>query len=408
MDLTASASATVDHDDSQSPLHREIVHKYYERPTPPSGVPAVIPRHEVVPCAVCHHLAGVDGPPSVVICDVCERGFHASCAKISGGKYASRIEEFLCGQCYAVRLEITVRLNESRNAGGEGLKDLRRYTRRSSCKPYYDHLSVIAGFHYQGVYPRLLVPMSLNMADSPAVDVLVVIRTRFREVLLLLNHNVGDNSSGAPVECSNLHNGSIECATVGGNIQKATDAEITRKEGGHSSPEKSSAISNEEEEPDVKDASENSLGGDGSIPEWAKELEPARKLKTNVGSRIRSCVYNALQKNPPTWAKKILEHSISKEVYRWRIATGATNKRLKKEGWLLSQVEDCNRSHRQRTQKRRLQFPSIIGSKELEKFRLRRKTSLQLHAILGLKGIKRSFSKKLSNQRKSLLKLGSN
>ncbi|KAK7267028.1 hypothetical protein RIF29_19692 [Crotalaria pallida] len=122
MDLTASASATVDHH-NQPPSVHEIVHKYCVKPIPPSGGPAVIPRLELSPCVVCHHLAGVDGPPSVVICDVCERVFHHACARMSGGRYAARIEEFLCGQCYAVRLEITVRLNESRNAGGEGLQD---------------------------------------------------------------------------------------------------------------------------------------------------------------------------------------------------------------------------------------------------------------------------------------------
>ncbi|KAI3949570.1 hypothetical protein MKW92_000935 [Papaver armeniacum] len=48
------------------------------------------------------------------------------------------------------------------------------------------------------------------------------------------------------------------------------------------------------------------------IPEWAKVLEPARKLPTNVGTKIRKCVYEALDKSPPEWAKKMLRHSISK------------------------------------------------------------------------------------------------
>lgn len=62
---------------------------------------------------------------------------------------------------------------------------------------------------------------------------------------------------------------------------------------------------------------------DGVIPEWAQVLEPVRKLPTNVGARIRRCINEALEKNPPEWAKKILEHSISKEVYKGN-ASGPT------------------------------------------------------------------------------------
>lgn len=61
----------------------------------------------------------------------------------------------------------------------------------------------------------------------------------------------------------------------------------------------------------------------GEVPEWAQVLEPVRKLPTNVGARIRRCVNEALQRNPPEWAKKILEHSISKEVYKGN-ASGPT------------------------------------------------------------------------------------
>ncbi|CAL5370051.1 unnamed protein product [Camellia sinensis] len=62
-----------------------------------------------------------------------------------------------------------------------------------------------------------------------------------------------------------------------------------------------------------------------NIPEWVQLLEPVRKLPTNVGARIRKCVYSALEKGPPDWAKKILEHSISKEVYKGN-ASGPTKK----------------------------------------------------------------------------------
>lgn len=64
---------------------------------------------------------------------------------------------------------------------------------------------------------------------------------------------------------------------------------------------------------------------EGFIPEWAQALEPVRKLPTNVGTRIRKCVYDALAKDPPEWAKTILEHSISKEVYKGN-ASGPTKK----------------------------------------------------------------------------------
>ncbi|XP_024180361.1 methyl-CpG-binding domain-containing protein 9 [Rosa chinensis] len=70
---------------------------------------------------------------------------------------------------------------------------------------------------------------------------------------------------------------------------------------------------------------ETNLGNDGNIPAWAQMLEPVRKLPTNVGTRIRKCVYEALDKDPPEWAKKILEHSISKEVYKGN-ASGPTKK----------------------------------------------------------------------------------
>ncbi|KAG6526490.1 hypothetical protein ZIOFF_016475 [Zingiber officinale] len=62
-----------------------------------------------------------------------------------------------------------------------------------------------------------------------------------------------------------------------------------------------------------------------NLPEWALPLEPVKKLPTNVGTRIRKCIYDALERNPPEWAKKVLEHSISKEVYKGN-ASGPTKK----------------------------------------------------------------------------------
>lgn len=79
----------------------------------------------------------------------------------------------------------------------------------------------------------------------------------------------------------------------------------------------------EEDGSDGVGSVETNLGNDGNIPVWAQMLEPVRKLPTNVGTRIRKCVYEALDKDPPEWAKKILLYSISKEVYKGN-ASGPT------------------------------------------------------------------------------------
>ena len=67
---------------------------------------------------------------------------------------------------------------------------------------------------------------------------------------------------------------------------------------------------------DYKYSAEVPIADNRTLPDWAKVLEPVRKLPTNVGTRIRNCVYEALDRKPPEWARKILEHSISKEVYK--------------------------------------------------------------------------------------------
>lgn len=80
---------------------------------------------------------------------------------------------------------------------------------------------------------------------------------------------------------------------------------------------------------DVKyqDISERVNVEDFDLPDWAKVLEPVRKLPTNVGARIRRCINEALDKGPPDWARKALEHSISKGVYKGN-ASGPTKVRL--------------------------------------------------------------------------------
>ncbi|KAJ8439064.1 hypothetical protein Cgig2_018458 [Carnegiea gigantea] len=62
-----------------------------------------------------------------------------------------------------------------------------------------------------------------------------------------------------------------------------------------------------------------------NIPGWVQALEPVRKLPTKNGSRIRRCIYDALDKGPPTWAKHRLEYSISKAVYKAN-ASGPTKR----------------------------------------------------------------------------------
>lgn len=79
----------------------------------------------------------------------------------------------------------------------------------------------------------------------------------------------------------------------------------------------------EVEESAGPDAVEKNFTGDDNLPDWALALVPVKKLPTNVGTRIRKCVHDALAKDPPDWAKKILEHSISKEVYKGN-ASGPT------------------------------------------------------------------------------------
>ncbi|KAL5207727.1 hypothetical protein ABZP36_032162 [Zizania latifolia] len=76
---------------------------------------------------------------------------------------------------------------------------------------------------------------------------------------------------------------------------------------------------------DMVDSPEVLCTDSQTLPDWAKSLEPVRKLPTNVGTRIRKCVYEALERKPPEWARKFLEHSISKEVYKGN-ASGPTKK----------------------------------------------------------------------------------
>ncbi|KAL3641845.1 respiration factor rsf1 [Castilleja foliolosa] len=48
---------------------------------------------------------------------------------------------------------------------------------------------------------------------------------------------------------------------------------------------------------------------------WVHHLEPVKGLKTNNGAKIKKCIMNSLKNEPLVWAREILEHSVSKEVY---------------------------------------------------------------------------------------------
>uniref|UniRef100_F6HV03 Methyl-CpG-binding domain-containing protein 9 n=1 Tax=Vitis vinifera TaxID=29760 RepID=F6HV03_VITVI len=98
---------------------------------------------------------------------------------------------------------------------------------------------------------------------------------------------------------------------------------------------------------------------DGNIPEWAQVLEPVRKLPTNVGTRIRKCIYEALEKDPPEWAKKILAHSISKEVYKGN-ASGPTKKAVLSVLGIVHDEGLKSKPDKERKRKRVISIPDII------------------------------------------------
>ncbi|XP_039035588.1 methyl-CpG-binding domain-containing protein 9-like [Hibiscus syriacus] len=122
--------------------------------------------------------------------------------------------------------------------------------------------------------------------------------------------------------------GGVLCGSLAGVAGMEADAlllaEATKRIFG-SLNAKSDVLTIEDEGSGQNDACEKNFVDGGDIPEWAKLLEPVKKLPTNVGTRIRRCVYDALDKDPPEWAKKKLEHSISKEVYKGN-ASGPTKR----------------------------------------------------------------------------------
>ncbi|XP_059670168.1 methyl-CpG-binding domain-containing protein 9 [Cornus florida] len=124
--------------------------------------------------------------------------------------------------------------------------------------------------------------------------------------------------------------GGVLCGSLTGVVGMEADAvllaEATKKIFGSLNRDKD-ILTFDDGGSDGAGACERSKMTDDNIPEWAQLLEPVKKLPTNVGARIRKCVYDALEKGPPEWAKKILEHSISKEVYKGN-ASGPTKKAI--------------------------------------------------------------------------------
>ncbi|XVF14120.1 hypothetical protein REPUB_Repub09cG0029900 [Reevesia pubescens] len=122
---------------------------------------------------------------------------------------------------------------------------------------------------------------------------------------------------------------------------------------------KSDVLTVEDDGPDENVVCEKNVLSHDDIPEWAKLLEPVRKLPTNVGTRIRKCVYEALAKDPPEWAKKKLEHSISKGVYKGN-ASGPTKKAV------LSVLADvCNECLAQKSEKGRSKKKIVLSVSDI-------------------------------------------
>ncbi|OEL31191.1 Methyl-CpG-binding domain-containing protein 9 [Dichanthelium oligosanthes] len=120
--------------------------------------------------------------------------------------------------------------------------------------------------------------------------------------------------------------GGILCGALPGVVGMEKDASLLAEAEtlicNSSSDEGNKVFMMDYKDTDTVDSSEEPAC-DTTLPDWVKALEPVRKLPTNVGTRIRKCVYEALEKKPPEWARKILEHSISKEVYKGN-ASGPT------------------------------------------------------------------------------------
>ncbi|GFY87180.1 methyl-CPG-binding domain 9 [Actinidia rufa] len=145
-----------------------------------------------------------------------------------------------------------------------------------------------------------------------------------RYILAVLSMNGNADSQDGKVFRCLQGDGGVLCGSLTGVVGMEADA-LAMKKIFCSLNRENDMLSTDDGGSDATGACENRTLSDNNIPEWAQLLEPVRKLPTNVGARIRKCVNNALEKGPPEWAKKILEHSISKEVYKGN-ASGPTKK----------------------------------------------------------------------------------
>lgn len=122
--------------------------------------------------------------------------------------------------------------------------------------------------------------------------------------------------------------GGVLCGALDGVVGMEADAQLlaesVKNVSGSILPENKDKLNAEGRDSGGNDNGEEKTNSEEK-PEWAQVLEPVRKLPTNVGTRIRKCVYEALEMGPPDWAKEILEWSISKEVYKGN-ASGPTKK----------------------------------------------------------------------------------
>lgn len=122
--------------------------------------------------------------------------------------------------------------------------------------------------------------------------------------------------------------GGVLCGSLTGVASMEADALLlaeAEKQIADSLKREDEVVQNDYKDSEASGSYEIAIASGSNLPEWAQMLEPVKKLPTNVGTRIRKCIYDALERSPPEWARKTLEHSISKEVYKGN-ASGPTKK----------------------------------------------------------------------------------
>ncbi|ONK78997.1 uncharacterized protein A4U43_C01F1810 [Asparagus officinalis] len=152
--------------------------------------------------------------------------------------------------------------------------------------------------------------------------------------------------------------GGVLCGSLSGIAGMESDALLlaeAERQISSSTKQESDMLPVDHKDSDAADTCEPVVVKSNNLPEWAETLEPVRKLPTNVGTRIRKCVYNSLEKNPPEWAKVILEHSISKEVYKGN-ASGPTKKAVLS---VLAKLTSCSQQQKPEKASRREKLLSV-------------------------------------------------